>query len=80
MTLEQLTVFLGWCTIGNFALMAAATIVFVAMPRLATSIHGRMFALSEQDISRSIYNFLAIWKVSIIVLNLVPYLVLRLVF
>lgn len=80
MTLDQTMTFLGWSTLLNFALMALATLALWAMPGVITGIHGRMFGLDRQDIVRSTYNFLAIWKVAVIVLNLVPYLVLRLAF
>ena len=38
--------------------------------------HGKMFGLSEADLSRQYFQYVANYKIAIVVFNLVPYIAL----
>jgi hypothetical protein len=42
-------------------------------------LHAKMFGLSEEDLSRAYFQYLAQYKIAIFVFNLAPYLALRIV-
>jgi hypothetical protein len=75
--LEIITEAFGWCTAINIGVFVLAAILLVPMRRVVVSIHGRMFNLSEDDLSRAYFQYMAQYKIAILVLNLVPYIVLK---
>lgn len=77
--LQTLTTFLGWCTVINFVFLIVASLVLIAMPGLVTKVHSSMFGLDENVLRRDYVNYLANYKILIIVLNLVPYAALRII-
>ena len=77
MTTETLTELLGWLTVINFALLAFSSIMLIFLRGWVTAIHTKMFALDERDTSRAYFQFLAQYKLAIILLNLTPYIALK---
>ncbi len=76
-SLETLTVFLGWCTAINIGLLVVASISLILMRGPMVRIHGKMFGLDEVDLTRQYFQYLAQYKIAIIVLNLIPYIALK---
>ena len=79
MTVEQFTQFLAWCTVINFALLILASIALWAMRDFAARVHGAMFGLPQMVLNEQYFQYLAQYKILIIVFNLVPYLALRII-
>lgn len=77
MSTIEIANFIGWCLLLNFGLIVFATIALVFAGGWASSIHGKMFALEPSDLRRSYFNYLASYKLLILVFNLVPYAALR---
>lgn len=78
MTYDTLTAVFGWMTLLNFVFLGLAAIALLAMRDWATSLHARMFAISEDAVRAAYFTFLSRYKVLAIVFSLVPYLALRL--
>ncbi|MEJ8474801.1 DUF6868 family protein [Roseibium algae] len=79
MTVEQLTQFIGWCSILNLTLLLFSTFIVISCSTWIRKIHASLFDLKEQDLSNSYFRYLAIYKILIITFNLVPYISLRLI-
>lgn len=79
MSMQTLAAFLGWCTVVNFAILAVAAIAMVTMRGWMVRIHSRMFGLGETDLTRIYMQYLAHYKIAVIVLNLAPYIAIRIV-
>jgi Family of unknown function (DUF6868) len=79
MTLQNIQDFLMWCTIINSALLILSTIMIALLRKQVYKIHGRLFKLSEEQISITLYRFLGLYKILIFVFNLVPWLAIYLV-
>ena len=77
MTTETLTALLGWVTVVNFGLLIFSTIMLILLRGWVSNIHSKMFGLSEQDISRAYFQYLAQYKIAILMLNLTPYIALK---
>lgn len=77
MYLQEITTFLGWSTVINFAVLLFTTLMLIAFRSAVSSIHGRLFGLDEKDLGRAYFQYLSHYKIAIIVFNLAPYLALR---
>ncbi len=75
--LEILREFFGWCTIINVAILLLSTLLIIALRSKVASLHGSLFSLDEKDLSRAYFQYLAQFKIAVIVLNIVPYVALR---
>ena len=77
-SLEAVTAFFGWTTVINFALLFVSSIMVIATRRAISRIHGKMFGLETADLSRAYFQYLAQYKIAIIVFSLTPYIALKL--
>ncbi len=77
--LETLTAFLGWCTVINFGLLVLAALGLMSMRSWIAPMHSRMFKVSEKNLSRYYFEYMANYKLLVIVLNLVPYIALKII-
>ncbi len=78
LTISTLTEFLGWCTLLNFGLLALTAILLTSMRETMVRVHSRMFGVNEADLPRIYFQYLAHYQALIWVLNLVPYVALKL--
>jgi len=76
-SLETLVTFLAWCTTINLAGLVLTSLLLMAFRRPVAGLHAGMFGLSEADISRAYFQYLAQYKIAFVVFNLAPYLALR---
>ena len=77
-SLAALTTFFGWTTAINFVLLGVSSIMVIAMRGSISRIHGRMFGLEPVDLSRAYFQYIAQYKIAIIVFSLTPYVALKL--
>ena len=77
--IEQLTAFLGWCTLINIGLLLFSTLMIVLIKDFAIRVHSKMFDLDPQTLPAMYFDYLVRFKVLVIVFNLVPYLALRII-
>lgn len=77
MTTETLTELLGWASVINIALLILTTIMVVAVRGTISKIHSSLFGLDEKDLGRAYFQYIAQYKIAIIVLNIAPYLALK---
>jgi hypothetical protein len=76
-SLHAMTVFLGWSTVINLVLLMVATIAMIFFRSAITNFHVKAFGLSEAELAPIYFQSLANYKIAIIVLNLVPYIALK---
>lgn len=76
-SIESLTEFLGWCTLINLGFLLVTSILILAMRTAVSNIHSKMFGLDSMDVLKAYFQYLAHFKIAVIVLNLVPYLALK---
>ena len=78
-TIEILRVFFGWCSVINIGLLIFSSILIIAIRGTASRLHSKMFNLDESFVSQAYFQYLAQYKIAIIVFNIVPYFALRIV-
>jgi hypothetical protein len=77
---ETLTVFFGWCTAINFALLIISTIMLVLMKDFVSGVHSKMFGVDKSELPATYIQYLGYYKIGIIIFNLVPYLALKMMY
>jgi len=76
-SLDSITQFLGWCTVINMAILSIIALFVMTMRGTAIRMHSRMFGINEADLPLIYYQYMANYKLAMLVLNLVPYLALK---
>jgi len=79
LTIETLTELLGWITLINICVLIIASISVMLMRNAMIGIHGKMFGLDSVDLSRAYFQYIAQYKIAIFVLNLAPYVALKII-
>jgi hypothetical protein len=77
MDLAQLTQFFAWCLAINVGLLIFSSIALIALRGPVTQLHSRLTGVPEADLPRLYFQFLANYKIAVIVFSLVPYFALR---
>ncbi|RUM51904.1 MAG: hypothetical protein DSY87_08145 [Methylococcus sp.] len=75
--IETLQEILGWCSLINMGLLLWWFLAFVFAHDRIYGLHGRWFRLSVEQFDAIHYGAMGIVKMMVLVFNLVPYLVLR---
>lgn len=68
-----------WCTIINAALFILSAIMIMSTQNFVYSVHNKLFSIPREAFNVTIYSFLGLYKIAIIVFNLVPWLALLII-
>jgi hypothetical protein len=79
MDLATVRAFFLWCTILNGALLGLSVLIVACGGDWVYRVHGRWFGLSRDTFNVAIYAFIGLFKVLVLVLNVVPYVALLIV-
>jgi hypothetical protein len=79
MTLESIRAALAWCTVINLGLLIGWWMLFTLAHDWVYRVHGKWFNLPRERFDTIHYAGMALFKIGILLLNLVPYLSLRIV-
>ena len=79
MTIETVRSFFLWCTVINYAFMLCWFLVFSLAHEWMYRLHHRWFSLSIEMFDTLHYMAMAIYKIGILLLNLVPFIVLLII-
>ena len=71
--------FFMWSTIINVALLAVSFVICAAARDWIYSVHSRWFPISREAFHVAIYSFLGLYKILILMFNVVPYVALLIV-
>ena len=78
MNMTQWTSFLGYCLILNYAILIIWFFFFVFIKNFIKKLHLQWFKLSDTQFDAIHYSAMAVYKILILVFNLVPYIALKL--
>jgi len=78
MTIADLTEFLGWATVINLGFLMVTFFVVVYLRNTILQIHKKLFGLMEEDILRAYFQYMAQFKIVVVVFFLAPYVALKL--
>jgi hypothetical protein len=78
MSIDRLLRFLLWCTVINYAVILIWFLFFIVAHDSIYLLHSAWFRISVQQFDMLHYGGMAIFKIGILLFNLVPYIALRL--
>ena len=73
MSIETTREVLLWCTIINYAVLVVWFVFFSLARESIHRLHGRWFRLSKEHFDTIHYAGMAVYKIGILLFNLVPY-------
>jgi len=76
MVIATLKTFFMWCTIINGGLLIVSAIMCTFLGDLVYPIHSKWFSISREAFNVAIYSFIGLYKILIIIFNLVPWIAL----
>jgi hypothetical protein len=79
MNIEMAREFLLWCTIINYAVLLCWFLGISLAHEWIQRLHGRWFRMPAEQFDAIHYAGMAIYKIGILLLNLVPYVALLIV-
>ena len=79
MTTEHAREILLWCALINYGVLILWFVAFLTAHDMLYRLHKRWFRISVEAFDGTHYGGMAIYKVGILLLNLVPYVALTLV-
>lgn len=79
MNIEMLKDFLLWCTVVNYAVLLVWFFALLAARDWIYGLHARMFGLLPERIAVIHYKAIAVYKLGILLFNLVPLIALHLI-
>ena len=79
MDIQSITAFFKWCTIINIVVFACAALMFLIAPGLVYKTQTWLFPISREAFHVVFYSFLALYKICILIFNVVPYAALVIV-
>ena len=79
MDIQTLTRFFMWCTIINVAMLILSSIMLMLLADMVYRIHSKLFSIPREAFNVAIYSFLGLFKIVVIVFNVVPYVALLIV-
>jgi Family of unknown function (DUF6868) len=77
MTIAELTELLGWGSVINIGFLMLSFFAVTFMRKIAVQIHSNLFGLKEEDLLRAYFQYLAQYKIVVLVFFVVPYLALK---
>ena len=77
MDINIIVEFLGWCSIVNIGMLFFMFLIIVLFKKSLFLIHGKMFNLDDDFLSKIYFKYLAQYKIITIIFNIVPYFVLK---
>lgn len=77
MTTEQMVEIFKYMTLLNILILVLSVGMVVLLRNTICRLHGALFGLKEEMVGVVLYGFLGVYKLLILVFNLVPYIALR---
>ncbi len=79
MNIEIVRNFLLWCTVINYGMILVWFLFFMLAHNRMYSLHSRWFRLNAEQFDAIHYTGMAIYKIGILLFNLIPYVALCIV-
>lgn len=78
MTISALNTLFGWMTVINISLLVLSVVLLIAFKPYVLKMHSLATGLDSAALEPAYFHYLAVYKLLIIIFNLVPYLALKL--
>ena len=79
MTINEIREVLGWCSVINLGLLLVSFLMMTAAGGFVYRMHKRWFPVTEPQFKVGVHTFFAVYKLLVLVFNVVPYVAMRIV-
>ncbi len=79
MTTATLANFLFWCAVVNYVILIVWFVAMLAAHDFVYKLHSRWFRLTEESFDGYMYISMAIYKILVLVLNVAPFIALKII-
>ena len=79
MDLDRLQDFLLWSLLLNAGIYIISLVGVLSLRGFMFKIHAKLFGVSEETVNTVVYQYLALYKLLLIVFNLVPWIAIQIV-
>ena len=76
-SIEVLATFLGWCTVFNASVLLLFVLVTGFAHDTVGKLNAKLFGVTPEDAKVTIFRVFMQYRVAFVVLNLVPYIALK---
>ncbi|MEH6525929.1 MAG: DUF6868 family protein [Sneathiella sp.] len=76
--LTGLTSFFGWMSAINILVLIIIALALMTLRGVIAPLHSKLLGVPEADLPGLYFRYVANYKIAVIVLNLVPYVALKL--
>jgi hypothetical protein len=77
MNIHSLATFLGWCTVINIGLLLLGGVMWISLKERFSGLVAKWFGVTQEEVKASVLRAFMQYRMAIIFLNLVPYVVLK---
>jgi len=77
MDLQELQIFFGYMSLINFGLLVFVFAFITLAGKWVHRLHSQIFNVPEELIGKTLYQIIAIYKIIILVFNVIPWLTLK---
>ncbi len=74
---ETLAAFFGWCTVINFAILLVAVLFSSVFHEGVGKLNARIFGVPTEEAKATWFRVFQQYRLALVVLNVVPYLALK---
>jgi hypothetical protein len=75
---NELTYFFGWCTVINLGVYLFSALFIIVFKRFTINLHSKIVGVEASELPNMYFKFLGNYKIGILLLNLSPYIALKL--
>ena len=76
--IQTITSFLGWCTVINLGIYIFTALVLMGFRESVKNIHSKLSGVLAENLDGLYFSYLGSFKMAIIMLNVTPYIALKL--
>lgn len=76
-TVADIAAFLGWCSLINLVIIALTTVAVLCFNTKVAGFYSCILKLEPKQTTKLFYRFLVHYEIAVLVLNIVPFLALK---
>ena len=76
-SIETLATFFGWCVVLNIGVLLVAVLLISAAQEAVGKVNAKLFGVADEEVKVTLFRVIQQYRVAVAVLNVVPYIALK---
>lgn len=77
MTIDALVTFFGWCSVINIIFLTFTAVLILLLKNPLSQLHSKLLGVDQTFVLQAYFNYMANYKIALLLLNIVPYFALK---